>query len=182
MRSLRSALPPPAAVPRRAARSKQQHYVCRRSRHRGFSFDRELEPTEEPTEEERAALICSPLIGRGVGSFDAAEELAQDIAALRAKSAAAPPPTQQRGQPEWLERLNTSLVAVFFVVIFFGAWLLAGLLETRVLKTEALSTTWLQLWPVLIQPALGVLMAASLASGLAGWLREQGEAKRDAES
>ena len=156
-------------------RASNRHFHCLRA------YDREPEAFEEPTEEERLALIRAPLIGRGAGSFDASEELAKDIAALRtSRNLEGEGGRRETGQPAWLENVNTGLVGVFFVVLFFGAWLLAGLAEERVLKTQTLSTVWLQLWPVVIQPALGVLMAASLDAGGAGWAREQAEA-RDAE-
>jgi len=63
-------------------------------------------------------------------------------------------------------------MVVFFIVLGFGAWLAAAAVEKSVAGTTVLSDTWFQLWPVLIQPAIGILMAASLFSGLAGWARE----------
>jgi hypothetical protein len=73
-----------------------------------------------------------------------------------------------------METLNTGLVALFFAVLFFGAWLAAGVAEQSVAGTTLLSDAWFKLWPTLIQPAIGVLMAAALVSGAAGWMRENG--------
>ena len=151
---------------------------------RASSQDEHLAPTPPPfarnEEETVAELVSSPLLGRGVKAFDATAELAADVARLRA----ATPSTSAslRAEPGLGERLNDALVGVFFLVLFFGAWLLASVAEEQVLKTERLSSAWLSLWPVLIQPALGVLMLASIGSGAAAWVRQQreGQAKRAA--
>ena len=86
------------------------------------------------TEEEAAAeLVQRPVLGRGASDFDAAAELEKDVtrlreaAALRRGGAAPPPPAE----PGWGEKANDALVALFFLVLFFGAWLLAGLAEER---------------------------------------------------
>jgi hypothetical protein len=116
----------------------------------------------------------------GQPAFDAEATLAADIQRLSAQKAAdkaAGSPSSDSssgggGGGEWQDRLNTALVVVFFIVLGFGAWLAAAAVEKSVAGTTVLSDTWFQLWPVLIQPAIGILMAASLFSGLAGWARE----------
>ena len=137
----------------------------------------ERRPDFEPSEESARELIRSPLLGRGVQAFDASAELEADVARLRASATVRQPASAPPEEPGLGERVNNALVSLFFLVLFFGAWLLAGLAETAALKTELLSSSWLKLWPVLIQPALGVLMTASIGSGLISWLREQQEEK-----
>ena len=78
---------------------------------------------------------------------------------------------------DWLDSMNTALVVLFFVILGFGAWLLAGVAEQSALGSTKLSDAWFVLWPVVIQPALGILMTASLASGGAAWARENGYLK-----
>lgn len=127
----------------------------------------------EPSEESARELIRSPLIGRGVQAFDASAELEADVARLRAAASARPPSASPASEPGLGEKVNNALVSLFFLVLFFGAWLLAGLAETSVLKTELLSTSWLKIWPVVIQPALGVRAraAAARAEGRGGAAR-----------
>lgn len=40
-------------------------------------------------------------------------------------------------------------------------------------EDDTLAKLWLQLWPVLFQPAIGVLMAGALVSGGINWIREK---------
>ena len=95
-------------------------------------------------------------------------EKAADVA-----SGAAPSTPPNRGAG-FQDTLNTGLVAVFFAVLLFGAWLAAGVAEKSFAGTTVLSDAWFALWPVVIQPAIGVLMAASLLSGVTSWAQENG--------
>ena len=64
------------------------------------------------------------------------------------------------------------LIADFFFVVAILFFLLAGLAEKGVNDTTTLLDVWFPLWPVLFQPALGVLMLGALASGAADKLNE----------
>lgn len=111
-----------------------------------------------------------------VGLQDA--ELLADIARLKATRAALPPAPEQ---PAWLELTERSLVALFFVILAFGAWLIAGVVQQSASggAETSVSDAWLAVWPTLIQPALGVFMAAALVSGVPRWLRTRGEKAED---
>jgi hypothetical protein len=79
-------------------------------------------------------------------------------------------------QAEWEKALNAFLVFDFFFVLAAGAFLVAGVVEQTSSKGESkvLADLFFKAWPVLVQPALGVLMLASIVSGAAGFLREKG--------
>lgn len=68
------------------------------------------------------------------------------------------------------------LIADFFVVLAVLAWLAAGVLQSVVQGgSSPLLDAWYPLWPLLWQPAIGILMAGALVSGGLGWIREQQE-------
>ena len=98
-----------------------------------------------------------------------AAEKAAEAAAGTAAPEEAPP-------PEWLTALNSFLVFDFFFVLAAGAFLVAGVVEQVSTKSEStvLADLFFKAWPVLVQPALGVLMLASIVSGAAGWARDKG--------
>jgi hypothetical protein len=102
------------------------------------------------------------------------DEKAQDIA-----SGLASPSSSTPGAAGLQDTVNTGLVAVFFAVLVFGAWLAAGVAEKSVAGTTVLSDAWFSLWPVVIQPLIGILMAASLLSGITSWAQENGYIGRD---
>jgi hypothetical protein len=65
------------------------------------------------------------------------------------------------------------LIADFFLVLAILAWLGAGLAEKATVQSSNLIDAWLPLWPLVFQPAIGVLMAGALVSGGLNWLDEQ---------
>lgn len=71
------------------------------------------------------------------------------------------------------------LIADFFFVLLVLAWLGAGLAEKGALHSSTLIDAWMPLWPLLFQPAIGVLMAGALVSGGLNWLasKQQQQAK-----
>ncbi|KAK9806110.1 hypothetical protein WJX72_001798 [[Myrmecia] bisecta] len=69
--------------------------------------------------------------------------------------------------------LDKVLIADFFFVCLALVWLGAGVAETAALKSSTLSDAWLQLWPLVFQPAIGVLMLGAILSGVVGWLKNQ---------
>ncbi|PNH01569.1 hypothetical protein TSOC_012537 [Tetrabaena socialis] len=76
------------------------------------------------------------------------------------------------------EALDKLLIADFFLVLFILAWLAAGVAQSGLNGgSSPLLDAWYPLWPLLWQPALGVLMAGALVSGGIGWVAEQ-QAKR----
>ena len=98
---------------------------------------------------------------------------AAEKAAEAAAGVAAPEPALQA---DWEKALNTFLVFDFFFVLAAGAFLVAGVVEQTSTKGEStvLADLFFKAWPVLVQPALGVLMLASMVSGAAGWARDKG--------
>jgi hypothetical protein len=80
--------------------------------------------------------------------------------------------------PSLLQRLkgglDTLLVIDVFVVIAGALWFgLAVLLHTR--QIEAPLTLFQALWEPLFTPAIGLLMAAALLSGVLSWWQRRGQ-------
>lgn len=70
------------------------------------------------------------------------------------------------------------LIADFFLVLFVLAWLGAGVVQAGVSGgSSPLLDAWYPLWPILWQPAIGILMAGALVSGGVNWLQSQGQNK-----
>lgn len=67
--------------------------------------------------------------------------------------------------------LDKVLIADFFFVCLALFLLIVGLGERVTMKTSNIIDLWLPAWPLVVQPAIGLLMAGALASGLAGWYR-----------
>jgi hypothetical protein len=76
--------------------------------------------------------------------------------------------------PLWLQ----VLIADFFVVLAILAWLAVGLAEKATVQSSNLIDAWLPLWPMVFQPAIGILMAGALVSGGLNWLQEQKDKKQ----
>lgn len=74
------------------------------------------------------------------------------------------------------EAVDRALVADFFFILVALAWLVAGVAESSLVGTNNLLTPWYQLWPLVFQPALGLLMAGALVSGAVGWLASRDSA------
>lgn len=71
-----------------------------------------------------------------------------------------------------LRGLNTLLVVNVFFVLAAFFWFAAALLGQGTHVDLGLDL-WYRLWPVLLQPAIGLLMLGALASGGLGWLRQR---------
>jgi uncharacterized iron-regulated membrane protein len=93
--------------------------------------------------------------------------------------ASPPTPTLSRQIKTWLDRL---LVANVFLVILGALWFVAAVaFEAR--QLHAPLALFQRLWEPLFTPAIGLLMAAALVSGLLGWWQRQGpRPARDNES
>ena len=73
----------------------------------------------------------------------------------------------------WLDRL---LVAAVFVVIAGAFWFLAAVLcEARGIHQPL--AVFQKLWEPLFTPAIGLLMAAAVISGVLGWWQRQVQAR-----
>lgn len=70
------------------------------------------------------------------------------------------------------------LIADFFFVLVILAWFAVALVANSALQSSALLDAWMPLWPLVFQPAIGVLMAGALVSGGIGWLQSQGAEKQ----
>jgi hypothetical protein len=68
------------------------------------------------------------------------------------------------------------LIADFFFVLAVLGWLGAGL-AGKAMGSSALIDAWMPLWPMVFQPAIGILMAGALVSGGLNWLAEQQQQK-----
>ena len=81
---------------------------------------------------------------------------AEKAAEAAAAGGAVAEPAQQAG---WEKALNSFLVFDFFFVLAAGAFLVAGVVEQTSTKGEStvLADLFFKAWPVLVQPALGVV-------------------------
>ena len=91
---------------------------------------------------------------------------------------ASPPPLSSQINT-WLDRL---LVANVFLVILGALWFVAAV-AFEALQLHAPLALFQRLWEPLFTPAIGLLMAAALVSGLLGWWQRRGpRPTRDSES
>lgn len=68
--------------------------------------------------------------------------------------------------------LNSFLVADFFLVLFGFFWLaIAAVGRTAGIPLGL--DIWYRLWQPLFSPAIGILMAGTIISGLAGWITKR---------
>ncbi|WP_071517244.1 hypothetical protein [Geitlerinema sp. PCC 9228] len=65
--------------------------------------------------------------------------------------------------------LNTFLVADVFLVLFAFAWLAIAVLG-RSLDIPLGLDLWYRLWEPVFTPAIGLLMAGAILSGLTSWV------------
>eukprot|EP00878_Enallax_costatus_P013156 GHUV01013749.1.p1 GENE.GHUV01013749.1~~GHUV01013749.1.p1 ORF type:complete len:176 (+),score=64.40 GHUV01013749.1:101-628(+) len=76
------------------------------------------------------------------------------------------------------ETVDKVLIADFFFILVVLAWLGAGLAEKAALRSSTLIDAWMPLWPMVFQPAIGILMAGALVSGGLNWVQEQQQKKQ----
>ena len=68
-----------------------------------------------------------------------------------------------------LRWLNLALVADFFFVLFSFFWLLIAVVGHSAGVPLGLDI-WYKLWQPVFTPAIGILMTATIVSGLSGWV------------
>ena len=68
--------------------------------------------------------------------------------------------------------LNLALMADLFFVLFSFFWLTVAVVGRSTGISLGLDL-WYKLWEPLIQPAMGILMAGALLTGLLGWVSRQ---------
>lgn len=71
-----------------------------------------------------------------------------------------------------LKWLNLALVADFFLVLFSFFWLVIAVIGHSA-KIPLGLELWYKLWQPVFTPAIGILMAGSVISGLAGWVAKR---------
>ncbi|MBF2049444.1 MAG: hypothetical protein EDM05_041095 [Leptolyngbya sp. IPPAS B-1204] len=71
-----------------------------------------------------------------------------------------------------LEWLNLALVANIFLVLFSFFWLAIALIGHAFNLPLGLDL-WYQLWEPVFTPAIGILMAGALLSGILSWLNRR---------
>lgn len=86
--------------------------------------------------------------------------------------------THQEARAPWLDGLQRGLdrllVLDVFLVLAGAAWFgVAVGLHSR--GNDSALRAFQQLWPLVFQPAIGLLMGAALLSGGLGWWRRQGQ-------
>eukprot|EP00963_Diacronema_lutheri_P009267 scaffold833_cov352-Pavlova_lutheri.AAC.24 len=100
------------------------------------------------------------------------DSLEQDIARFRERDArsredtSSPAPSEASSGVQQV--VDKVLVANFFVICGFLAWLVAGVVQKSTTDSTTWLDTWLALWQPLIQPSLGLEMLGAIVSGLAG--------------
>ncbi|WIA10665.1 hypothetical protein OEZ85_010845 [Tetradesmus obliquus] len=98
----------------------------------------------------------------------------QQPASTAAKQAAQQ--KQEASSSPLKEAVDKVLIADFFFVLAVLGWLGAGL-AGKAMGSSALIDAWMPLWPMVFQPAIGILMAGALVSGGLNWLAEQQQQK-----
>lgn len=73
--------------------------------------------------------------------------------------------------------LNLFLMLDFLLVIVFMVWLGVAVLG-RSLQFPLGLDLWYKLWQPMIQPAIGILMAGALVSGLVNWVTDRLNARQ----
>lgn len=73
---------------------------------------------------------------------------------------------------KFLRWLNSALVADFFLVLFGFFWLVIAVAGRSVGLPLGLDL-WYKLWQPVFTPAIGILMAGTIISGLAGWVAKR---------
>ncbi len=76
-----------------------------------------------------------------------------------------------------LEWLNLALVVNFFFVIFSFLWL-AVAVAGRSFGVNLGLDVWYSLWQPVFNPAIGILMAGALLSGLVSWVNKRFSSKQ----
>ncbi|NJO40522.1 MAG: hypothetical protein HC769_01035 [Cyanobacteria bacterium CRU_2_1] len=71
-----------------------------------------------------------------------------------------------------LEWLNLALMANLFLVLFSFFWLAIAALG-RALGIPLGLDLWYKLWEPVFTPAIGILMAGAILSGIIGWINKQ---------
>ena len=85
-------------------------------------------------------------------------------------------PAPEPGWKVWLDRL---LVLDVFLVLAGAGWFAAGVIANSQ-GIEAPLKLFQQLWDPLFTPAIGLLIASALVSGIASWWQRRGpQANRD---
>jgi len=77
--------------------------------------------------------------------------------------------------------LNTFLVADLFLVLGGFVWFVLAIVASYA-GIPMVYRWWVQLWFPLFQPALGILMAGALVSGLWGWLSQRRQGSHTSDS
>ncbi|PSB60934.1 hypothetical protein DSM107010_22830 [Chroococcidiopsis cubana SAG 39.79] len=73
---------------------------------------------------------------------------------------------------QFLKWINLALVADFFLVLFAFFWL-AIAVAGHVLHLPLGLDLWYKLWQPVFTPAIGILMAGTIISGLASWVTKR---------
>ena len=73
---------------------------------------------------------------------------------------------------KFLKWLNLALVADFFLVLFSFLWLVTAVVGHLAHIPLGLDI-WYKLWQPVFTPAIGILMAGSVISGLSSWFTKR---------
>ncbi len=74
---------------------------------------------------------------------------------------------QSKQQSIFIKWINSALVADFFIVLFAFFWLAIAVIG-HALKLPLGLDLWYKLWTPVFTPAIGILMAGTIISGVAG--------------
>lgn len=73
---------------------------------------------------------------------------------------------------KFLSWLNVALVVDFFLVLFAFFWLVVAV-AGRAAQIPLGLDIWYKLWQPLFTPAIGILMAGTIISGLGSWIAKR---------
>ncbi|HEY9642063.1 MAG TPA: hypothetical protein V6C57_16365 [Coleofasciculaceae cyanobacterium] len=78
---------------------------------------------------------------------------------------------------KFLEWLNLALMVNLFLVLFSFFWLAIAVVGHSFGLALGLEL-WYKLWQPVFTPAIGILMAGAILSGVAGWIRKRIESRQ----
>lgn len=78
---------------------------------------------------------------------------------------------QTKQENIFVKWINLALVADFFLVLFAFFWLAISVIG-HALKLPLGLDLWYKLWTPVFTPAIGILMAGSIVSGIAGKINQ----------
>lgn len=104
----------------------------------------------------------------------AEEMLRKDLEVMREKRRNAKPREKKAAPLDFVKSaIDAILLWDFFLVLGLLGWLTVALIPHFAAKNDVLLDPWLALWPVFIQPVLGILMLGTIVQGTMSFINSK---------